>query len=106
MPNGRILLAALLTVCLTLGPTVSVWAQSAGEPCESMGMAPADDCCGGGMDEAKCLSACPASSPVMAVPAVQTIAPDTAATVIDTAVFRHASILAPPDITPPRSSVS
>jgi hypothetical protein len=68
--------------------------------------APAEDCCGGGMDQAKCLSACLAGSPVMAVPATQITIPDAAATVVGTAVSRHVSILAPPDIAPPKFSVS
>jgi hypothetical protein len=68
--------------------------------------APVDDCCGDGMDQATCLSACLAVSPAMPVRAVQVNTTAVTAAVIATPSFRHASVLAPPDIAPPKTSVS
>jgi hypothetical protein len=67
---------------------------------------PADDCCGNGMDRAKCLSACLALAPSMSAPAAQVAAADAAFAVVATLSFRRASILAPPDIAPPKSFAS
>ena len=105
--KSRPLIAALLAFWLAFGPVVTAWAQSADKPCESMGMSmPADDCCGNGMDQGKCLSACLAVAPAIAAPASPAFSSVTASAVIATLSFRHASILAPPDIAPPKSSVS
>jgi hypothetical protein len=71
----------------------------------SMSM-PADDCCGEGMDQAKCLSACLAASPAMASPASQPETPAAASSIVALPSFRHVSIPAPPDIAPPKSFVS
>jgi hypothetical protein len=103
----RPFIVALLAFWLAFGPTASAFAQSADIPCESMSMStPPDDCCGDGVDLGKCLSACLAVAPAMNAPAVQAVPPDVAVSVVDTLSFRHASILAPPDIAPPKSSLS
>jgi hypothetical protein len=105
--KARSLVVTLLAFWLALGPAASVLAQSADTPCESMSMStPADDCCGEGVDLGKCLSACLAVAPAINAPAGQAAAPDVAFSVVDTLSFRHASILAPPDIAPPKSFLS
>ena len=105
--RARSFIAALIAFWLAFGPAASALAQSVDEPCESMGMSmPADDCCGNGMDQAKCLSACLAVAPAIAAPAPQTATSVAPAAVVDTLYFRHASILAPPDIAPPKPLVS
>jgi hypothetical protein len=99
----------LLALWLALGPLANAWAQSlaADEPCESMSTPMAGhDCCGGDMDQAKCLSMCLAASPALAVAVLKfdtTAAPAAAIPVLS---FRHASILAPPDAAPPKAFVS
>jgi hypothetical protein len=105
--NARFLFVTLLAFWLAFGPAASVLAQSADIPCESMSMStPTDDCCGAGVDLNKCLSACLAVAPAMNAPAVQAAAPELAFSVVDALSFRHASILAPPDIAPPKSFLS
>src|SRR5690349_12271184 len=95
----RLFIAAMLSFWLAFGPAATAFAQSADRPCESMSMSmPADDCCGDGMDQAKCLSACLAVAPAMLAPTRQTLPPAATAAGIATPSFRHASILAPPDI--------
>ena len=103
----RTLIVALLSFWLAFGSAMASLAQAADRPCESMTMTiPADDCCGGGMDQAKCLAACLAVAPVMLAPTPQSVASGAAATQIATPWLRHASILAPPDIAPPKFLVS
>jgi hypothetical protein len=105
--NSRALIAVLLVFWLAFGPAASAWAKSADKPCESMSMSlPADGCCGDGMDQAECLSACLAASSGMAAPAAPVCAAAVAAAVVGAPSFRHASILAPPDIAPPKPFVS
>ena len=105
--KARPLIATLLAFWIAFGPPASVLAQSADTPCESMSMStPADDCCGEGVDVGKCLSACLAVAPSMTAPALQAAAPDLTLSVVETLASRHASMLAPPDIAPPKSSVS
>jgi hypothetical protein len=105
--NPRAFVAVLLAFWLAFGPLASAWAQSADKPCESMSMSmPADDCCGDGMEQAKCLSACLAAAPAVAAPALQPAAVRAAAAVVVPLSFRHVSILAPPDIAPPKPLVS
>jgi hypothetical protein len=105
--KSRPLIAAILAFWLAFGPVATAWAQSADKPCESTGMSmPADDCCGSGMDQANCLSACMAVAPAIAAPASPALSSIAASAVLATLSFRHASILAPPDIAPPKSSVS
>jgi hypothetical protein len=101
--KNRRLIIALFAFWLVAGP---IAAQPVGQPCESMSMSAPDDCCGDGMDQATCLSACPAVSPAMAFRAVQVNTTAVTAAVIATPSFRHASVLAPPDIAPPKTSVS
>ena len=107
MSRYRPLVAALLALWLVLGPAGSAWAAtSASTPCESMGASvPADDCCGDKMEAAACLSACLLLSPGITTTAADTVVP--AEFIVYTiASVRYASLLAPPDIVPPRSFVS
>ena len=67
---------------------------------------PAGECCGEGMSQAKCLSVCLAVSPAMAAPAAQGDADTITGEVIATPAVRHVSVLAPPDIAPPKHLVS
>lgn len=102
----RSVIVALLAFWLAFGPVVDAWAQ-ADQPCESMSMSvSADDCCGGGMDQAKCLSACLSAAPAMAVPATHAEVQDPGVAVVIAPSFRHRSVLAPPDIAPPKTFVS
>lgn len=104
----RTLIFALLSFWLAFGSAMASVVQAAADrPCESMTMTiPADDCCGGGMEQAKCLAACLAVAPVMLAPTPQSVASAVAATHIAKPCMRHASIVAPPDIAPPKVLVS
>ena len=103
----RALIVALLSFWLGFGPAMSALAQAADRPCESMTMTiPADDCCGSGMDQAKCLSACVSSAPAMVGTAVAQEQVFSTAAAVDAAPLRHVSVLAPPDVAPPKSIVS
>jgi hypothetical protein len=104
--KNRVLIAALIAVWLAIGPVATVWATSAPQSCETMSAAPADDCCGNGMDHNKCLSACLPVSQVLSAPAFRVAAPALAEAVVAKLYLRHASFLAPPDIAPPRTPVS
>jgi len=105
--NHRVLLGSLLAFWLAFGPAASALAQSADKPCESTGMsAPADDDCCGDMDAAKCLSVCLAGSAAMTARVFSMEAPVQVETAVAPLSIRHASILAPPDIAPPKFSVS
>ena len=100
-------LAAFLAFWLAFGPAASAWAQSADQPCESMAMSmPADDCCGDGMDPAKCLNACLAVAPAITAGPVHGIPLVVATAIVAGRPSRHASVLAPPDIAPPKHFVS
>jgi hypothetical protein len=98
----------LLAFLLVFGPVVTTWAASAPTPCESMGAAtPADDCCDDGtMDASACLSACFAASPAAAAPALQILGVQAVGSAITGLSPRYATFLAPPDIAPPKPSVS
>jgi|SRR5687768_2241820 len=106
----RSFIAALLTFWLIAGPVGMAWAASAPAPCESMGSMsqpqPQGDCCDDGMDAAACLSACIAASPVAAVPAQPMQRLQVSERVVPRLTARYATIVAPPDIAPPKSSVS
>jgi hypothetical protein len=106
----RILFAAFLALWLAVGPVASGWAAYASTPCESMsGMSapvPGDDCCGDRMDPATCLSACMAVSPAAASPVLDVSRADSTNTEIPSRSFRYVTIVAPPDIAPPKSFVS
>ena len=105
--NSRPLIVLLLAISLALGPLASAWAQSADTPCESMSMSmPEHDCCGNGMDQAKCLSACLMVAPAVATTAWRPEASAPAFVPVFTAHLGHASILAPPDAAPPKALVS
>ncbi len=107
MLSQRTLLAAFLAFWLAFGPAAGAWAKSAGEPCEGMAMSmPADDCCGDGMDPAKCLNACLAVAPAIMAGPAQGIPLVVATAIAASHPSRHASVLAPPDIAPPRPFVS
>ena len=105
--KARSLIVSLLAFWLAFGPLASAVAQSSDMPCESMGMSmPGEDCCAGDMDQAKCLSACLAASPAIAVSAVKLDATAAAAAAIPPSFIQHDSILAPPDAAPPKAFVS
>jgi hypothetical protein len=105
--DNRALIASLLAFWLAVGPVVSAWAQSAGKPCESMGMStPADDCCGDTMDRASCLDGCLGASSTIAAPATQVSTLHIPAVPVAPTPLRQAGILAPPDSAPPKLPVS
>src|SRR5688500_10003668 len=106
----RPFIAALLAFWLIVGPVGTAWAAYAATPCESMGSMsqplPQGDCCGEGMATAACLSACMATSPAAATPAVSIQRLEDTAAAIPSFSLRYATVLAPPDIAPPKTSVS
>jgi hypothetical protein len=106
----RPFIAALLTFWLIAGPVGMAWAASAAAPCESMGSMsqplPEGDCCDGGMDTADCLSACMAASPMAAVPAQPMQRLQVSETAVPGLPLRYATLVAPPDIAPPKPFVS
>jgi len=106
----RPIIAALLTFWLIIGPVGTAWAAYAATPCESMGSMsqplPQGDCCGDGMDAAACLSACMATSPAAATPVVSIQRLEVTAAAIPGFSLRYATVLAPPDIAPPKTSAS
>ena len=106
----RPLIAALFTFWLVVGPVGTTWAAYAATPCESMGSMsqtlPQGACCPEGMDLAACLSACLAISPSAAAPAQLSQPLRASETVVPSLPIRHAAVLAPPDIAPPKSFVS
>lgn len=106
----RPFVAALVTFWLILGPVGTAWAASAPPPCESMGSmsgsAPHGECCGDAMDAAACLSACLAAAPVAAAPQQQVHSLQLAESSLPGLASRHATVLAPPDIAPPKTLVS
>jgi hypothetical protein len=107
MSTSRTLLAAFLAFWLAFGPAASAWAQSADQPCEGMAISmPAEDCCGEGMDQAKCLTACLAVAPAMAASPAHGASLVVANAVATRHPSRHASVLAPPDVAPPKPFVS
>lgn len=107
MLKHRALLAAFLAFWLAFGPAASAWAPSADKPCESMAMSmPAEDCCGEAMDQAECLSGCLIVAPAMAAPAAQRVPLVVSVAIAAKRPSRHASVLAPPDIAPPKPFVS
>ena len=106
----RPFIAALVTFWLIFGPVGTAWAASAPAPCESMasmsGSLPHGECCGDAMDAAACLSACLATSPLAAAPEQQMQRPWLTASRIPSLSLRYATVLAPPDIAPPKTFVS
>lgn len=106
----RPFIAALLTFWLIVGPVGTAWAAYAATPCESMGSMgqplPQGDCCADGMDAAACLSACLATSPAAATPEQGIQRLQLTESSIPSLSLRYATVLAPPDIAPPKTFVS
>ena len=105
----RTFTAALLTFWLVIGPVGAAWAAAnMASPCESMSAAsaPADDCCGDKMDPSACLSACMAAAPIAVASATQILHSNVVASPIPRVSLRYATLLAPPDIAPPKAFVS
>jgi hypothetical protein len=101
----------LLGFWLILAPAASAWAAFAATPtpCEAMGgmgEPPADGCCGGGMDAAACLSACIGAATVIVTGAAPLLPVELAQDGVPGISLRYATVLAPPDIAPPKSFVS
>jgi hypothetical protein len=106
---SRSFVAGLLALWLVLGPVGAAWASHAATPCDSMGSATqplTDDCCGESMDAAACLSACISGTAALAVPRIQTARFEVVRSAIPSLSARYATVLAPPDIAPPKSFVS
>ena len=104
--KARSLIVALLAFWLAFGPAVGAWAQSLEKPCESMSMTMPHDGCGDDMDTASCLGACLMASPAISVAILQTPPAAPAHSPIVGLALERASILAPPDVAPPKSFVS
>ena len=105
----RPFVAAVLTFWLIVGPAGTAWAAYAATPCETMGsmsQPQPEDCCGTGMGAAACLSACMATSPAAAAPEPLVQRAQAAETGIPGLSLRYATVLAPPDIAPPKTFVS
>ena len=106
----RSFIAALVTFWLILGPLGTAWAASAPAPCEStasMGQSlPYGECCGDTMDAAACLSACLATAPVAVPPEQQIQRLQLTESRIPGLSLRYATVLAPPDVAPPKTFVS
>ena len=106
----RPVIAMLITFWLVVGPVGTAWAAYTATPCESMGSMsqplPQGECCGDSMDTAACLSACMATSPAAATPVVSIQRLQLTATAIPSLSLRYATVLAPPDIAPPKTSAS
>jgi hypothetical protein len=100
----RTVFAALLAFWLIIGPAASTLGANAAKSCENM--TAADGCCESSMDRAACVEACIAATAVLAVPATLTASVDAAQSRITSLSFRYATVLAPPDIAPPKSFVS
>jgi hypothetical protein len=106
----RPFIAALLTFWLILGPVGTALAAAAPTACENMGSmsqpVPQGDCCGDAMDAAACLSACLAVSPMAAAPEQPMQRLHLTQSGIPGVSLRYATVLAPPDIAPPKTFVS
>ena len=105
----RPFIATLLAFWLVFGPVGTAMA-SAPAPCESMDSAsqpvPQGDCCGDAMDAAACLNACLATSPAAATPEQGTQRLRLTGSSIPSLSLRYATVLAPPDIAPPKTLLS
>jgi hypothetical protein len=107
----RPLIAVVLAFWFVIGPVGTALAAYVATPCDSMSgmnqpLPPADDCCGESMDLAACLSACASTAPTAVAPALHILAAEPVTTAIPGGPLRYATVLAPPDIAPPKSSVS
>jgi hypothetical protein len=67
---------------------------------------PQGDCCGEAMDAAACLSACLATSPLVAAPEQPIQRLQLTESSIPGLSLRYATVLAPPDVAPPKTFVS
>jgi hypothetical protein len=67
---------------------------------------PQGDCCGDTMDAATCLSACLATAPVAATPEQRMQRLQLTESRIPSLSLRYATVLAPPDVAPPKTFVS
>jgi len=105
--RSRTLIVAVLALWLAIGPAASAWAQLLEKTCESQAMAMSHDgCCGDEADQASCLGACLMASPAIPMAAPQTLPADPAQSLILGFALEHASVLAPPDVAPPKSFLS
>ena len=105
----RPFIAALLAFWLLVGPVGTAWAAYAATPCESMGSksqpAAQGSCCDEAMTAAACLGTCMAASPA-AVTSARDVHFEVAETAIPLLSLRHATLVAPPDVAPPKTAVS
>jgi hypothetical protein len=104
--KARSIIVALLAFWLAFGPAASAWAQSLEKPCESMSMTMTHDGCGDGMDQTSCLGACLTASPAISVVILQTAPADPTQSPVLLLALERASVLAPPDVAPPKSFLS
>jgi len=102
----RRFLAVLIAFWLVVGPGGMALATSAASPCEAAAGMPSDDCCGDEMNAVACLSACSSALHAVAVPAMQTPSAHAPASKIPALPIRYATNLSPPDVAPPKPSVS
>src|SRR4029077_18625971 len=104
MLKNSALVAVLLVFWLALGPVASAWAASASHPCESMSSsAPTDEGCGDAMDALACLSVCMTAASLITAPAVHTCAVVAAEAAVPALCLRFATVVAPPDVAPPKT---
>jgi hypothetical protein len=105
--RSRTLIVAVLALWLAIGPAASAWAQLLEKTCESAAMAMSHDgCCGDEADQASCLGACLMAAPAIPVATAQPLPNDPAQSPVVRVTLEHASILAPPDVAPPKSFLS
>jgi hypothetical protein len=105
--RSRTFIVAVLAFWLAIGPAASAWTHVLEKACESASMAMSHDgCCGDEMDAASCLSSCLMASPAMPVANPQTLPADPAQSPVLCFTMEHPSVLAPPDVAPPKSILS
>jgi hypothetical protein len=105
--RSRSLIVAVLAVWLAIGPAASAWAQLLEKTCETPTMAMSHDgCCGDEADQASCLGACLMAAPAIPVATPQLLPNDPAGSPVVRFTLEHASVLAPPDVAPPKSFLS
>lgn len=105
--RSRTLIVAVLAFWLAIGPAAIAWAQLLEKTCESQTMAMSHDgCCGDEMDTVSCLSSCLMASPAIPAAMLQTLPADPAQSPVVRFAFEHASVLAPPDLAPPKPFLS
>jgi hypothetical protein len=105
--RSRTLIVAVLAFWLAIGPAASAWAQLLEKTCETPTMAMSHDgCCGDEMDTASCLSSCLMASPALPVATPQTLPSDPAQSPVVRFTLERASVLAPPEVAPPKSLLS